>query len=127
MVRKAVKQARQSLAHAARNKVFRNEMRSMIKLFLGYVQNREVEKATKVFPKVVSCIDTCFKKNLIHRNNAANKKSRMQRELTKLQKGGGAPAPVVAKAPKAPKAAKVAKAPKAAKAAKPAKKAEKKA
>ncbi|MBI5421830.1 30S ribosomal protein S20 [Candidatus Peregrinibacteria bacterium] len=123
MIRKAVKQARQSLAHAARNKVFRNEMRSMIKLFLGYIQKKDAEKAAKVLPKVVSIIDTCFKKNLIHRNNAANKKSRMQRELTKLQKGGGAPAEAVAKAPKAPKAAKVAKAPKAAKSAKPAKKA----
>ena len=126
VIRKAKKQAKQAKVHEARNRIFRNEMKSLIKLFKGYIQTKHAEKAAKIFPKVVSSIDTAFKKNLIHRNNAANKKSGLQKALSKLQKSGEQPVvevvkpAKVAKVPKAPKAPKV---PKAEKPAKPAKKA----
>jgi small subunit ribosomal protein S20 len=121
VIRKSEKQARQALVRQARNQVFRSEMKSMIKLFLGYVQKGDAEKASKIFPRVVSAIDKGLKKNLIHKNNAANKKSGLQKALSKLQKEGK-PVPQ-AKPAKAPKAE---KAPKAPKAEKPVKKAAKK-
>jgi len=121
VIRKAVKQARQAKVREARNRITRNEMRSLIKLFMGYIQKKHADKAAKLFPRVVSCIDTAFKKNLIHRNNAANKKSGLQKALTKLQKSGEQPVAEGAKSVKAPKA------PKAPKAEKPVKKAAKKA
>ncbi len=129
VIRKAKKQARQAKVHEARNRVFRNEMKSLIKLFKGYVQTKHADKAAKILPKVVSVIDKCYKKNLIHRNNAANKKSGLQKMLTKLQKSGEQPAaPVVkpAKVAKAPKAPKPPKAEAAEKVEKPAKKVAKK-
>jgi len=108
VVRLAVKQARQSLVRAARNQITRNEMKSLIKQFMVMVQSGNAEKAAKLFPKVVSAIDKGFKKNLIHRNNAARKKSLVQRALTKVQKEGGAPKveKVKVEKPKAVKAAK---------------------
>jgi small subunit ribosomal protein S20 len=109
VIRKSVKQARQALTHGARNRVFQNEMKSLIKLFVGYIQKKDAPKAAKLFPRVVSIIDKNFKKNLLHRNNAANKKSRLQKMLTVLIKSGATP---VVEAPKAPKVAKVPKAPK---------------
>ena len=124
VIRKAEKQARQAKTRESRNRVFRSEMKSLIKLFKGYIQTKHADKAAKIFPKVVSSIDTAFKKNLIHRNNAANKKSGLQKALTKLQKSGEQPVAEVVKPAKAPK---VPKTPKAPKAEKPAKKATKKA
>ena len=63
-------------------------MKSMIKLILGYVQKKEADKATKILSKVVSAIDTCAKKNIIHKNNAAHKKARIQKAMNSLKKGG---------------------------------------
>ena len=125
VIRKAEKQARQAKTHEARNRVVRNKMRSLIKLFKGYVQTKHADKASKIFPQVVSSIDTAFKKNLIHRNNAANKKSGLQKMLSKLEKSGEKPAAEVVKPVKVPKAPKAPKAPKEPKAEKPAKVAKK--
>ena len=61
-------------------------MKSMIKLVLDYAQKKEADKAVKILPKVVSAIDTCAKKNIIHKNNAARKKARIQKALNSLQK-----------------------------------------
>ena len=126
VIRKAEKQARQAKTREARNRVFRNEMRSLIKLFKQYIQTKHADKASKIFPQVVSSIDTCFKKNLIHRNNAANKKSGLQKALSKLQKSGEKPVAEVVKPAKVPKVPKAPKAPKAEKVEKPAKKVAKK-
>jgi small subunit ribosomal protein S20 len=125
VIRKAEKQARQAKTREARNRVFRNEMRSLIKLFKGYIQTKHADKAAKIFPQVVSSIDTCFKKSLIHRNNAANKKSGLQKALSKLQKSGEQPAAEVVKPVKAAKVPKAPKAPKSEKAEKPARPAKK--
>jgi small subunit ribosomal protein S20 len=127
VIRKSEKQARQAKTREARNRVFRNEMRSLIKLFKGYIQTKHADKASKIFPQVVSSIDKCFKKNLVHRNNAANKKSGLQKALTKLQKSGEQPAAAVVKPVKVPKVPKAPKAPKTEKVEKPVKKAAKKA
>ena len=54
----------------------------MIKLLLGHVEKGEMEKAKKLLPDVMSAIDTAAKKNLIHENNAAHKKSRVQKAVT---------------------------------------------
>ena len=87
IIKQAIKRVRQAKVRTARNKKVINEMKSMIKLFLGYINNAETEKAVKVLPEVVRSIDMAKKKNLIHKNNAANKKSRLQKLLTALQSG----------------------------------------
>lgn len=87
IIKSAIKRVKQAKVRTARNRHYSNEMKSMIKLFLGYIQKKDAEKAAKVLPEVVSIIDTCAKKNLIHRNNAAHKKSRLQKALSNLQAG----------------------------------------
>jgi len=126
VIRKAVKQARQAKVREGRNRITRNGMRSLIKLFQGYIQKKDAAKAAKLLPQVVSSIDTAFKKNLIHKNNAANKKSGLQKMLSKLEKSGEKPAVEVVKPAKVAKAPKAPKVPKAEKAEKPAKKTAKK-
>jgi small subunit ribosomal protein S20 len=130
VVRKSVKQAKQSKVREARNRITRNGMRSLIKLFQGYVQKKHADKAAKLLPQVMSAIDTSCKKGLIHKNNAANKKSGLQKMLSKLVKSGEKPVAEVVKpvkVPKVPKAPKVPKVEKVEKDEKPAKKAVKKA
>ena len=86
IIKSAIKRAKQTKVRTARNKHYSSNMKSMIKLVLDYVKKGEADKATKILPKVVSSIDTCAKKNIIHKSNAAHKKSRIQRELSNIGK-----------------------------------------
>ncbi len=74
---------RQNAVHRDRNKHYVSRMKSMVKLFMEYVKNNESAKAAKILPQVFSAIDTAVKKHLLHKNNAARKKSRLQKALGK--------------------------------------------
>ena len=87
IIKSAIKRAKQAKVRTARNRRYSSQMKSMIKLFLGHIKGKEQEKASKVLPEVVSIIDTCAKKNLIHKNNAARKKARIQKSLSNLLAG----------------------------------------
>ncbi len=83
ITKQAIKRVKQDKVRTARNKHYNNNMKSMIKLLLGYVQKKDYDKASKLLPKVVKSIDTAAKKNLIHKHNAARKKSKVQRAVNK--------------------------------------------
>lgn len=85
VIKAAIKSVRQDAKRQERNQHFRSQMKSLIKLMLGYTQTKDVAKATKLMPKVVSAIDACAKKNIIDKKNAANKKSRIARALAAAQ------------------------------------------
>ena len=104
ITKQVIKRVKQAKKRTERNRHYRSHMKSMIKLVLDYVQKKEADKATKILPKVVSAIDTCAKKNIIHENNAARKKARIQKALSNIGKGGAEKVePSSAKAAKAPK------------------------
>ncbi len=110
ITKQVIKRVKQAKKRTEKNQHYRSHMKSMIKLILGYVQKKEADKATKILPKVVSAIDICAKKNIIHENNAARKKARIQKALSNIGKGG---AEKVEKKESAPKAEKKAAKPKA--------------
>lgn len=88
VIKSAKKQMRKSLARRARNLPLKNKMKSYIKQELDHVHAGNLSEALKFLPEVVSVIDTALKRNLIHKNNAARKKSRLCLAMNKLQKGG---------------------------------------
>ena len=88
IIKQAIKRVKQTKVRTARNKQYDHHMKSMIKLIIGYIHKKDFDKANKILPKVISSIDVCLKKNIIHKNNAARKKSRIQKALNSLQKGG---------------------------------------
>ncbi len=92
ITKQVIKRVKQAQKKADRNRHYRSHMKSMIKLIFQYVAKKESDKATKILPKVIHSIDTCAKKKIIHRNNAAHKKSRLQRALNALMGTGKAPA-----------------------------------
>lgn len=89
IIKQAIKRVKQDKVRTARNKHYKHHMKSLIKLMLDTIRRKESDKAVKLMPKVISSIDTCAKKNIIHKNNAARKKARLQKALSGLQKGGG--------------------------------------
>ncbi len=84
VIKSAIKRAKQNKVRYERNRHYSSHMKSMMKLILDYVKKGETEKATKIMPKVVSSIDTAAKKKLIHKHNAAHKKSRIAKAISSM-------------------------------------------
>jgi len=81
IIKSAIKRMKQNRVQRIRNKHYGSHMKSMIKLIFTHVEKGEMDKAKKILPDVISAIDTAAKKNIIHENNAAHKKSRVQQLL----------------------------------------------
>lgn len=75
---------KQSAVKKSRNLSVRSKLKTMIKKELTFIKDGKLEEATKLLPQVYSTIDTACKKNIIHRNNAARKKSRLALALSAM-------------------------------------------
>lgn len=90
---------RQNIKRRARNFPLRSEMKSAIKRMEKMVKEGALEDAVKFLAEAYSIVDMACKKNIIVKNNAARKKSRLAKILNDLQekKAAGASAPVAEK------------------------------
>lgn len=73
------KSMRQALVAKARNYKTRDSLKLVIKNILKLAKAGSFKEAEKLLPEAFSTIDTAMKKNIIHKNNAARKKSRLAR------------------------------------------------
>lgn len=79
---------RQAIKRKARNYPVRSELKSTVKKGLTLIKDGKKEEAVKFLSIAYSIIDTACKKNIIHPNNAARKKSRLAKALGVLQGDG---------------------------------------
>ncbi len=79
IIASAKKRMRQNTKVRVRNHAQLSKMRSLYKNLVKWSEAGEGEKVGKYFDEAQKSIDTCAKKNLIHKNNAARKKSRIAR------------------------------------------------
>lgn len=75
---------RQNAKRKARNDRYKDLYRETRVAFERLIKAWDAKKATEQLPKLYSVIDTLQKKNLIHKNNAARKKSRFNRILKQI-------------------------------------------
>lgn len=80
---------RQNVKRRARRLPYKTQMKSEIKKFLESVKKGDLTESKKLLNTAYSVIDTACKKNIIHKNNAARKKSRLARVVAAIEKGGG--------------------------------------
>jgi small subunit ribosomal protein S20 len=78
----AKKAMRQAKARQERRKPYKSELKSALKKFV-LLAKTDTENARKLLPQTQSIVDTAAKKNIIHKNNAARKKSRLARLVGK--------------------------------------------
>jgi len=78
----AQKRARQTPKRTEYNKHYKAKIKSALKNVLSAKQKSDAEKELK---KAVSVLDRAAVKGVIHRNNAANKKSLLTRYVNKLK------------------------------------------
>lgn len=85
VIQSAKKQMRQNAKRKARNVPVRSKLKTLVKNTQKLIKEGKADEALKNLPMVFSIIDTACKKNLIHKNNAARKKSGLARALNILQ------------------------------------------
>ena len=94
ITKSAKKALRQSKKRRQRNLRRFNAMREIVKKIKKLVNENKKEEALKLLPQAYKAIDKATKNNVIKKNTAARKKSR----LAKLTEKGLPPAPVKASA-----------------------------
>ena len=76
------------------NKMIKSSIKTAIKKYNAAIAAGDVETAEKLLPETVSVIDSAASKGILHKNNAANKKSALAKNLNALKAGvKTAPAP----------------------------------
>jgi small subunit ribosomal protein S20 len=77
----ALKRIRQNEKKRVHNRYYAKTTRNAIKELRNETEKEEAEKS---YPKVISMIDKLAKKNIIHKNKAANLKSKLTVKVNSL-------------------------------------------
>lgn len=83
----AEKQIRQNERRRARNRWFESRARTFIKKTHKAIDSGDVEAARAAYVEAQSALDTAAEKGIIHRNNAARRKSRLVKRLKLAESG----------------------------------------
>lgn len=67
------------------NKMIRSAVKTAVKKFNAVLAAGDVAAAEKLLPETVSIIDSAVSKGILHKNNAANKKSALAKSLNALK------------------------------------------
>lgn len=77
----ALKRVRQSEVRTDRNKALTTRMKGLRKKTIAAAEAGDKETAQKTLTEFTSVVDKCLKKNIIHKNKAANLKSKTSKHL----------------------------------------------
>lgn len=77
----ALKRIRQNQTKRLRNRYYGRTMRNAVRRLREITNKNEAEK---LFPMVISLIDRNVKRNIVHKNKAANLKSKLNRKINAL-------------------------------------------
>jgi len=81
IIKSAIKRVRQTATRTRRNQIAKRKFKDLSKRFLKLVSEKKTADAEKLFPEVQKSIDLLAKRNSIHKNNAARKKSRFAKMI----------------------------------------------
>ena len=84
-IQSAKKRLRSSERRRLRNKVHRGKARTAIKKARHLIAEGRLEEARQAVHIATRALDNAAQKGIIHKNNAARRKSRLVRQLNKLE------------------------------------------
>lgn len=79
IIKSAIKKMKQDVRKTRRNNVYRNRLTTRMKEIEKAIHDKQNDKLPALLTACYSIIDTACKKNLIKKNNASRKKSRLAR------------------------------------------------
>jgi small subunit ribosomal protein S20 len=81
----AIKRIRSSRRRAQHNQVTRSTARTYVKRARRLIEQGDLDEAQAVVVQAVSALDKAAEKGVIHRNNAARRKSRLVKMLNQAR------------------------------------------
>ena len=79
ITKSAIKRAKQNEVRRVRRLPYKTRLKTMSRKFMDLVKEGKKQEAIALLPEVFKTIDTACKKQLIHKNNAARRKSSMSK------------------------------------------------
>ena len=84
-IKSSAKRDQLAKARNAKNKAEKSALKTAVKKFQAAVSEGDKAAAASTYKAAVKAVDKAAGKNLIHKNNAANKKSKMTQKLNAME------------------------------------------
>ncbi len=85
-IKSAIKRNKQNEKRRVRNRVFRGRARTFVSKARNVIDNKESEEVVKAnISEALKALDVAAQKGVIHKNNAARRKSRLMKRLANSQ------------------------------------------
>jgi small subunit ribosomal protein S20 len=85
-IKSAIKRNKQNEKRRVRNRIVRGRARTSVKKALSGIEEGNIEEARSATLVAISALDKAAQKGVIHKNNAARRKSRLMRHLSAIEK-----------------------------------------
>lgn len=82
-IKSAIKRNKQNEKSRVRNRVFRGRARTFVKRAKTAIETNEITEAQAAVKVAISALDKAAEKGILHKNNAARRKSRLMKQLAK--------------------------------------------
>lgn len=85
-IKSAIKRNKQNEKRRLRNRYFRGRARVFVRRARQSIESENLEDARAATLEAISALDKAAEKGIIHKNNAARRKSRLVKKLAELEK-----------------------------------------
>jgi len=85
-IKSAIKRNKQNEKRRLRNRIFRGRARTFVRRAKTEIQEGNLSDAREATLQAISALDKAAEKGIIHKNNAARRKSRLMQHLNALEK-----------------------------------------
>jgi len=83
-IKSQIKRNRQNEKRRVRNRIFRGRARTIISKAQAAIESGNKDTAADAIKMAISSLDKAAEKGVIHKNNAARRKSRLMKRLNQL-------------------------------------------
>ncbi len=83
-IKSQIKRNRQNIKRRAHNRIFRGGARTAVRKAQAAIENGEMEEARARTMAALKALDKAAAKGVIHKNNAARRKSRLMKQLNSM-------------------------------------------
>ncbi len=84
-IKSQIKRNKQNQVQRLRNRVYRGSARTYLRKAMAAIHAEDIEKSKTDVVKAIKALDKAAGKGVIHKNNAARRKSRLMAHYNKLQ------------------------------------------
>jgi small subunit ribosomal protein S20 len=84
-IKSAIKRNKQNERRRVRNRIYRGKARTFIAKARVAINDKDAEKAKAATLEAISALDKAAQKGVIHKNNAARRKSRLMKRLATVK------------------------------------------